>query len=107
MTSTFDRLCAILAKDYKLESNQLTPEALLESLGIDSLGVADLLFNLEDEFGIILPPEPVQLLTLGDVVGFIDGLIAAKPAPAQAGSGAAPSSLPLPPVQLSPLSPQP
>ena len=75
-TMTFDRLCAILMKDYKLEATQLTPDAPLEALGIDSLGVADLLFNIEDEFGISLPPEPVELLTVGDVVRFIDALIA-------------------------------
>lgn len=101
MTSTFDRLCAILAKDYKLESSQLTLDAPLESLGIDSLGVADLLFNLEDEFGINLPPEPVQLVTLGDVAGFIDGLLAAKPAPAQADSESASSSPAVAPSSLS------
>ena len=75
-TMTFDRLCAILMKDYKLEATQLTPDVPLEALGIDSLGVADLLFNIEDEFGISLPPEPVELLTVGDVVRFIDALIA-------------------------------
>ena len=41
--------------------------------------MADLLFNIEDEFGISLPPEPVELLTVGDVVRFIDGLIAKQP----------------------------
>lgn len=101
MTSTFDRLCAILAKDYKLESSQLTLDAPLESLGIDSLGVADLLFNLEDEFGIVLPPEPVQLVTLGDVAGFLDGLLAAKLSLAQAGNEAAAASLPVAPSSLS------
>lgn len=78
MTATFDRLCAILAKDYKLQADQLTPGTPLESLGIDSLGMADLLFNVEDEFGIALPPEPVQLHTIGDVAGFIDTLAAAQ-----------------------------
>ena len=78
MTTTFDRLCAILVKDYKLEADQLTPDAPLEALGIDSLGVADLLFNVEDEFRISLPPEPVQLLTIGDVARFIDELILAQ-----------------------------
>lgn len=82
--TTFDRLCAILMKDYKLQAGQLTPDAPLEALGIDSLGVADLLFNIEDEFGISLPPEPVQLLTIGDVVRFIDDLVAR--APGQAGT---------------------
>ena len=78
MTTTFDRLCAILLKDYKLAPDQLTADAPLEALGIDSLGVADLLFNVEDEFKISLPPEPVQLLTIGDVAQFIDRLIAAQ-----------------------------
>lgn len=76
--STFDRLCAILMKDYKLAADQLTVDAPLEDLGIDSLGVADLLFNVEDEFKIILPPEPVQLLTIGDVARYIDTLAAAQ-----------------------------
>ena len=40
--------------------------------------MAELLFNVEDEFGITLPPEPVQLPTLGDVVNFIDALILAQ-----------------------------
>lgn len=78
MTATFERLSAILAKDYQLAPEALTPDAPLEGLGIDSLGVAELLFNIEDEFRVTLPPEPVPLQTLGDVVDFIDGLVAAQ-----------------------------
>lgn len=76
MTTTFEHLCAILVKDYKLDSSLLTLDAPLEALGIDSLGVAELLFNVEDEFHITLSPDAVQLLTLGDVVRFIDELVA-------------------------------
>ena len=68
----------ILVKDYKLDVDQVSLDTPLESLGIDSLGVADMLFNLEDEFLIVLPPEQVDLPTIGDVVHFIDGLIAAQ-----------------------------
>ncbi|MDH6185333.1 acyl carrier protein [Polaromonas sp. CG_23.6] len=96
-TTTFDRLFAILMKDYKLDAAQLTPDAPLEDLGIDSLGVADLLFNIEDEFGITLPPEPVQLLTVGDVARFIDGLLAKQQnqagAPSAASSGILPGAI--------------
>ena len=66
----------------------ITPDAALDSLGIDSLGVAELLFNIEDEFKISVPAEPVQLASVGDVARFIDGLIAAQQAPATP-SGAA------------------
>ena len=78
MTTTFEHLRAILIKDYKLDPKRVTLEAELEALGIDSLGVAELLFNVEDEFHITLSPDAVQLLTLGDVVHFIDELIAVQ-----------------------------
>jgi len=78
MTNTYERLQAILAKDYQLAPERITLDAPLEALGIDSLGLADMLFNVEDEFHITLPMEAVVLPTIGDVVAFIDGLIAAQ-----------------------------
>lgn len=87
MTSTFDRLSAILARDYKLAPEALTLDTPLESLGIDSLGVAELLFNVEDEFAIVLPPEQVQLTTLRDVVRFIDDLVVLQLTTAAMASG--------------------
>lgn len=78
MTTTIEHLRTILVKDYKLDPKLLTLDAPLEALGIDSLGVAELLFNVEDEFHITLSPDSVQLLTLGDVVRFIDELILAQ-----------------------------
>jgi acyl carrier protein len=80
MPTTFDRLRAILAKDYHLASERLTPDAPLDSLGIDSLGTVELLWKVEETFGIKLPPEPVDLPTLGDVVRYIDDLVAAQAA---------------------------
>lgn len=78
MNTTYERLRGLLIKDYHFQPELLTLQAPLEDLGIDSLGITDLLFNVEDEFHITMPPEPVELLTLGDVVNFIDGLIAAQ-----------------------------
>ena len=76
MTSTYERLSAILVKDYKIPPQALVPEATLESLGIDSLAAAELLFSAEDAFHIRVPPEAVPLPTLGDVVAYLDALIA-------------------------------
>lgn len=78
MTATYDWLRATLIKQYTLDADKLALDAPLEDLGIDSLGIAELLFNVEDEFGITLPPEAVQLPTMGDVVRFIDALILAQ-----------------------------
>ena len=83
---TFDRLRAVLLRDYPIAAGAVTPDAALESLGIDSLGLAELLFNIEDEFKISVPAEPVTLASVGDVAAFIDGLIAAQQAP-QVGPG--------------------
>jgi acyl carrier protein len=76
MTTTFERLQAIIAKDYQLSPGRITLDAPLEALGIDSLGLADMLFTVEDEFQITLPMAPVELPTIADVVAYIDGLIA-------------------------------
>jgi acyl carrier protein len=91
MKTTFQRLQAIVAKDYTLEIETITADSSLESLGIDSLGVAELLFNIEDEFGVSLPVEPVHdLATVGDVAQFIDTLIAAQPAPSTSAARVSP-----------------
>ena len=78
MTTTLERLRAILVKDYKVPPQALVAEATLESLGIDSLAAAELFFSAEDVFHITFPPESVPLPTLGDVAAYIDTLIAAQ-----------------------------
>ena len=88
MTTTYERLRAILAKDYQLAPERITLDAPLEALGIDSLGLADMLFNVEDEFHITLPAEAVELPTIADVVAFIDGLIAKQSDHAMSSDGA-------------------
>ena len=76
MTTTFEQLSAILVKEYKLTPDQLTFDARLQDLGIDSLGIVELLWNIEDAFKIKLPSDQVGLTTLGDVVSYVDQLIA-------------------------------
>jgi len=78
MNTTFERLGAILAKDYRIELETLQLDARLESLGIDSLGAVELLWSVEDAFGIKLPHEPVPLATVRDVVAYIDAQVAAQ-----------------------------
>ena len=80
MNTTFERLSAILIKDYKLQPGRLTLDAPLESLGIDSLGTVELLWTIEEEFQIKLPPDPVALTTLEDVVRHVDELMARQSA---------------------------
>lgn len=74
--TTLERLQTLLLSDYPLQREDLTPQARLEDLQIDSLGVMELFFSIEDEFQIKVPNERVGLQTLGDVVAYIDRLIA-------------------------------
>ena len=94
MNTTIDRLRVLLAKDYKLDPAALVPDAALDELGIDSLGVAELMFNIEDEFKVTIPGAPVVLKTVGDVVGYIDGLVATQQAGAAPGTAAAAGAVP-------------
>jgi acyl carrier protein len=97
--NTLERLSKILVKNYKIDPTRLTLDGPLEELGIDSLGMAELLFFIEDEFKVQLPFDPVALPTLGDAVCYIDGLLAAQHvAETPAIAGVAPPAAPHRPV---------
>lgn len=89
MVTTFEWLRTTLAQDYNLEPAALTPDASLETLGLDSLAVAELLFAVEDKFKITVPAEPPPLKTLSDVFQFVDAQVAV-----QHGESAAKDKLP-------------
>ena len=92
MTTTFDWLRLTLAKDYKLDPALLKPDASLETLGLDSLAVAELLFTVEDKFKITISPELVPLATLADVVRFIEAHVDAQHGTATTQIPSAPAS---------------
>jgi acyl carrier protein len=76
--TTLERLSEILVKNYKIDPARLTLDGPLAELGIDSLGMLELLFFIEDEFKVQLPYESAALPTLGDAVSYIDSLLAAQ-----------------------------
>ncbi|CAL8480616.1 acyl carrier protein [Caballeronia sp. S22] len=76
MSTTFDWLSTTLENEYSLDPALLTPAATLESLGLDSLALAELLFKVEDRFHITLGVQSASLTTLGDVARVIDEHVA-------------------------------
>jgi|GEM_PF-889069 len=82
--STLDKLQDILVQDYNLERARLAPDAVLSTLGLDSLSLLELMFKIEDGFNVKIPGDtPTNLLSIQDVVAYIDGLIADQPATIQ------------------------
>ena len=76
--TTLERLTRLVEQRYKLEAARLTPEQPLDALGIDSLGMVEMLFFIEEEFGIHLPSEGVTFATLGEAAKYVDGLVATQ-----------------------------
>jgi acyl carrier protein len=78
--NTLETLQDILVRDYALKREQLAPDAVLTSLNIDSLGLLELMFKIEDHFSLkITGDTPTDLVTVNDVVVYIDGLLASVP----------------------------
>ena len=80
--STFDRLQRILANEFEVATDIIVPTARLDSLGIDSLAVIEVIFRLEDEFKVSFPQDPGELPTISDLIAAIDRLVAQQPAQA-------------------------
>jgi acyl carrier protein len=58
--------------------DEVTPEALLADLGVDSLMLAELMFEAEDRLGIEIPPDVQPPRTVADMQAVIDSLTALK-----------------------------
>jgi acyl carrier protein len=71
----------------RIPADKITIETNLQELGIDSLDVFTLLFELENAFKISIPDDDVRSLrTVNDVVVGIKKLLAAAPPDTSVGS---------------------
>lgn len=91
--STMQSLQDVFKANFGLAPEVLQRDAILADLEIDSLAMIEVLFAIEDEFKITVPQDPAaireQARTFGDLVDFVDRLVAEqRPAPA-AGEAAA------------------
>jgi len=57
---------------------KIVNDALLADLGVDSLMLAELMFDAEDRLGISIESNATIPKTVGDMVALIDSLLAAK-----------------------------
>jgi len=81
--NTLQTLQDILVKDYRLQRDQVQSDSVLTTLGLDSLSVLELMFKIEVNFHLkITDDTPTDLITVSDVVRYIDGQLALKAASA-------------------------
>ena len=52
MNGTFERVRALMAKEFQLDPARVLPETPLAELGVDSLAALEFVFALENEFAI-------------------------------------------------------
>ncbi|WP_165062981.1 MULTISPECIES: acyl carrier protein [unclassified Adlercreutzia] len=71
--ATIDTIAKILNDNLDIETDKVTADATFDSLGIDSLDMAELTCTLEEELDIDFG-EPEGLNTVGDLVTYIDSL---------------------------------
>jgi acyl carrier protein len=89
-----DQVRQIIAKTLKVPLEQLTPDTRLDDIGAESLDVIEIIFELEENFGISIPFNPdeaarpgarepdeandVAFQTIGQVATAVKGLVDAK-----------------------------
>jgi acyl carrier protein len=77
--TTIEFLRQIIARDFEVDPQLLQGDARLEDFAIDSLGLIEIMFAVEEQFGITIPPEPpdarTPINTLNDLVRYIDRLV--------------------------------
>ena len=81
----------IIAKALKIPVEKLTSETRLDEIGAESLDVIEIVFELEEKFGINIPfqayqqakpgqPAELPFATIGDVAKAVKDLVDAKAA---------------------------
>ena len=74
--ASFDKVKDIIVDRLGVDAEKVTPEASFkDDLGADSLDIAELVMELEDEFDMEIPDEEAEKInTAGDAVKYIESL---------------------------------
>lgn len=64
----------MMVEKFELKPEQVVPQATLETLGLDSLAVFDLIFDIESKFDIKVENDEVKIASVADVVALVERL---------------------------------
>jgi len=74
--TTIAAIQRIIANETDLKVEDLDPARPLEDLGVDSLTVIEVMFQLETEFKVLMPEAQVPIRTVQDIANLVDHLLA-------------------------------
>jgi acyl carrier protein len=74
--STYERIKTLMVDKRKVPADRIAPHIALEDLGLDSVELSELLFNIEDDFKLKLGDQIPDVTTVADVVAFVDHALA-------------------------------
>ncbi len=78
--STLTTVQRVMAGELDLAIPELQPNRPLQELGVDSLGISEVMFKLEDEFDIRMDDERVPIGMGREIADIVDRLILARDA---------------------------
>lgn len=85
MSSTLEQLCNIAQRELGAEALNDKVETPFAELGLDSLGLVDFMFTVEDHFHVNIEHDrALQTPTLAGLATLVDELLAAKAQPVAA-----------------------
>ena len=80
MSNTLDQLCTIAQRELGAETLNDKVATPFSELGLDSLGLVDFMFTVEDHFHVNIEHDrALQNPTLSGLATLVDELLAAKP----------------------------
>jgi acyl carrier protein len=83
-----EKVIATLASVKRIPADKITLDTNLQEMGIDSLDVFTLLFELENAFKITIPDDDVRSIrTVNDIVEGIKKLLASAPPDSSSSAG--------------------
>jgi acyl carrier protein len=80
--SQIDEILDVVAQKAMIDRSKLTRDAKLTDLNVSSLDMVEVMFALEDKFGIELPfnanTNAAEFETVGDVIALVEKQMSAK-----------------------------
>ena len=74
MSTTIEQLQTLLSDKFSVPPEKVQPEALLDTLGLDSLDLIEVLFEVEEKFNIRVSQDGGSALKTATVQDIIDSI---------------------------------